>query len=79
VGGLFVHPGAQGVEQQHVDERGQDRLRARAGFAQLVAEEIDRRAKVGVVADPRGQVDDLGSGQRAPSCLPAVSQQAQRR
>jgi hypothetical protein len=55
----FGVPRPEDVQQQQIDERRDDRVRARLRRVELGAQLIDRRAQHRVAARNRGEVDDL--------------------
>ncbi len=57
---MVVEPGARHVDEQQVEETGDDGVPARPAAAHLAREQVDGRAQPGVAAGPRGQMDDVG-------------------
>lgn len=57
---LVLYPRAQDVEQQGVDQRRDDAVRADARVVQLRAQQLDRRGQFRMAAVASGQVDHLG-------------------
>lgn len=60
VGAFGEPPGAQQVEQERVEQGGDDRVGSRLGFGEFGAEQVDGGAQPGVGADPGGQVHVRG-------------------
>lgn len=57
VGALGEPPGAQQVQEQGVEEGGDDRVGSRLGLGEFGAQQVDGGAQPGVGSDPCGEVD----------------------
>ncbi|OLS97475.1 hypothetical protein BJF90_10085 [Pseudonocardia sp. CNS-004] len=67
-----LEPGTHDVEQEGVEQGGDDGIRARAARLQFGAEQVDRGAQRRVFADPCREMDDVGHPEQERVGVPAI-------
>jgi hypothetical protein len=72
VPGLLVEPGAENVEQQHVEQRGHDGVRPEAGVVEFAAEQVHGGAQLGAMPETGWQMHDIGQIAEQRMCAAGV-------